>query len=201
MGDRMFGPTIETAGVVLAVFVVQMALFTFGAGMELFALSMPFASRPWTLITSIYAHGGVQHLIANIVALLLFGWIVERHSTRFRFHLFILLTGMISGIAEVLVGSMIGPSPLVVGISGAVFALMGYVVASNPVTVTILNRTDIDPKIQFGMMLLIALLITWVTRGERVALIAHFTGFMLGLMAGRLRLLRTSNQAQHSRAI
>lgn len=193
MRGGVWGPTIETVALVAAMFLVQTIVFAFGASMELFALSAPFADRPWTLLTSIYAHGGIGHLVTNVVALVLFGLVVERHSSRWRFHSFVVLTGMLSGVAEVLVGSAIGPSPLVVGISGAVFALMGYILTSNPVTVTVLKRANIDPKVQFAGMLVLALLITWVTRGERVALVAHFTGFLLGLIAGRLRLLRTTH--------
>lgn len=184
------GATLETAFVVIIVFLIQSVVLAIGIGIDMFALAMPFDHRPWTIFTSVYAHANIMHLATNLLALLIFGSIVERRSTRRRFHTFIVSTGAIAGISEVLVGSLLGPSPLVVGISGAVFALMGYVVASNAVTDAVSRRVNVDPRLQFGLMIILAAAITWVTAGERVALVAHFTGFLIGLMAGRMHLLR-----------
>lgn len=190
MRRRSPGPTLETAGIVLAVFLVQVVVITLGASIELFALSTPLADKPWTIVTSIYAHAGPTHLLANLVALAVFGFIVERRSARWRFHAFVITTGAIAGIVEVLVASLAGGSPFVVGISGAVFALMGYVLASNPVTDSVVAWLEVDARIQVLLMLVLAVALTWVTRGERVALVAHFTGFILGLVSGRAHLLR-----------
>lgn len=182
--------TIEVLVVVIVVYLLQVFAFAVGLGIELFALTAPLGERPWTIITSVYAHGGPNHLFANLLALLVFGFIVERRSTRWRFHGFVVATGALAGIAEVIVGGLLGPAPLVVGISGAVFALMGYVIASNPVTDSVFARLEVDPRIQLALMIVLAVAITWVTRGERVALVAHFTGFLLGLASGRTHLLR-----------
>ena len=190
MLERLLGPTAETVAIVIAVFALQTVALAIGLSMELFALSAPLSENPWTIVLAVYSHAGTTHLIANLVGLVIFGYLVERGSVRWRFHGFVLTTGAVAGIAEVLVGSLAGASPLVVGISGAVFALMGYLLASNPITDTALKWLDMDTHIQLLLMILFAIAITWVTRGERVALIAHFTGFLLGLGAGRAHLLR-----------
>ena len=36
------------------------------------------ASQPWTVITHIFMHGGASHLLMNMFALFLFGFILER---------------------------------------------------------------------------------------------------------------------------
>lgn len=182
--------TIEVAVAVVIVYALQTAMVVVGLGVELLALSAPLSQYPWTVVTAVYAHGGPSHLLANLAGLILFGFIVERRTSRSRFHAFILLTGAIAGVAEVLVGSVIGASPMVLGISGAVFALMGYVFASNPVSGTVLDWLEVDWRVQLILFLVIALIITILTAGERVALIAHFTGLTLGLLSGRLHLLR-----------
>lgn len=190
--------TVETMVVAIVVYAIQLVVLLVGGSIELFALSAPLTERPWTIITSVYSHGGISHLLANLAGLLVFGWIVERKSTRLRFHAFILLTGASAGIAEVLIGAQFGPSPLVVGISGAVFALIGYVFAANPVTESVVGRLELSVRGQVVVFIIVALVITWVTRGERVAIIAHFTGLLLGLLAGRLRLLRASSEVNRS---
>lgn len=188
--------TIEVAAFTVAVFLAQTLALAVGLGMELFVLTVPFDVRPWTILLSVYAHGSTEHLFANLLGLLVFGFIVERRSVRWRFHAFILATGAIAGMAEVFVGSMLGPAPSVLGISGAVFALMGYVLASNPVTDSLLAWLEVDTRVQVVLMLLVAVGITWVSRGERVALVAHFVGFFLGLVSGRAHLLRARQPAR-----
>ncbi len=190
MAHRTGRATLEVALIVIVVFVLQYALLLLGFGMELFALSMPLAEYPWTIVLAVYAHGGPGHLVANLIGLLIFGFIVERRTARRRFHAFVLLTGAIAALAEVFIGSLVGPSPVVLGISGAVFALMGYVFTSNPVSDTVLDWLEVDWRVQIALFIIVAALLTWLTAGERVALIAHFTGLVLGLIAGRIHLLR-----------
>ena len=200
MGWGSSSPTVETVAAVLLVFLVQTVATAVGFGIELFALAAPLDVRPWTLVTSVYAHGNLTHLAMNAVALLVFGLLIERVTTRLRFHAFIIGTGAVAGSAEVLVGATVGSSPLVLGISGAVFALMGYLVAGNPVTDAVVGWLKLDRRLQFLLILLLAGGLTYVTGGENVALVAHFTGFVLGLMAGRLRLLHVG-QSSRRRAV
>lgn len=191
MAPRAGQAVIEVFVLCILVFIVQVVSLTLGlVGMEVFALSVPLGEYPWTIVVSVYAHAGTDHLLMNLIALLVFGFIVERQSTRLRFHAFVLLSGAIAGIAEIMIGSMLGPSPLVLGISGAVFALMGYVLTSNPVADSVFGWLELETTQQLALMLVLAIAITWITRGERVALVAHFVGFLLGLVAGRQHLLR-----------
>ncbi len=190
MSDALPRATLEVVLLVLVVFLVQyLALFA-GLGIELFALSAPLSLYPWTIVLSVYAHAGLDHLVANVLAILVFGTIVERNTTRARFHAFVLLTGAIAGMTEVFVGSILGPPPAVLGISGAAFALMGYVMTSNLVSRRLVGTFKLSLRAQLAIMIVLAAAITLVTGGERIALIAHFTGFLLGLLAGRVRLLR-----------
>jgi len=46
----------------------------------------------------------------------------------------------------------------------------------------------------------IAAVLTLATGAPGVALVAHFTGFLLGLIAGRAHLLRTETQATKTTA-
>ena len=190
MSHRTGQATLEVILLVVAVYVLQTLMLVMGMSLDVFTLALPLDQHPWTIVLAVYAHGGPSHLFANIIGLLVFGFIVDRRTARARFHAFILLTGAIAGLAEVLIGSLVGPSPVVLGISGAVFALMGYVFTSNPVTDTVLDWLEVDWRVQLGLFVLIAVAITYLTAGERVALIAHFTGLVLGLIAGRMHLLR-----------
>lgn len=124
-------PTAETALLACAFFLVQHPLSLVGL-VGLFGLSPAVLVEPWILVTSVYAHGGPGHLLANLLGLVLAGAVVERVTTRLRFHAFFVSTGALAGLAEVVPGSLSTLAPRgVLGASGAVFALPGYAIAGN----------------------------------------------------------------------
>ena len=180
--------TLETLGIVSIIGVVQAALSVVGLAW-VFALSAPVSIAPWTVVTSVYAHASASHLLANAVALLLVGPLVERRTTRLRFHAFVVASGGLAGIAQVTLGGLVGASPAVLGISGAVFALGGYLLAGNAVTTTLFDRLRLTPRAQFALFAGIAVVLTLVTAAPGVALIAHAAGAFCGLVTGRVRLL------------
>ncbi|QUO47885.1 MULTISPECIES: rhomboid family intramembrane serine protease [Halorubrum] len=180
--------TLETLGITLLVGATQALLSLVGL-FGLLALSTPVSVAPWTLVTSVYAHGSVGHLLANAVGLLLVGPLVERRTTRVRFHAFVVATGAFAGVAQVTLGSLLGPPSAVLGISGAVFALGGYLLAGNVVSETLFDRFRLSPRIQLALFGFLAVVLTAMTAAPGVALIAHATGAFCGLAAGRVGLL------------
>lgn len=193
MASRRGSPTIETLVVFGVVFALQTAVSFVGLMAFFFVLSPPVEVRPWTLVTSVYAHGGIGHLLANAAALLVFGLLVERRTTRLRFHAFFITTGIIAGVAQITLGSLVGPPQGVLGASGAIFALMGYVLAGNVVSATLLNRFRLSGRVQIALFVVFAAIVTIATGAPGVALIAHFTGLVLGLVAGRAGVLDVRN--------
>jgi membrane associated rhomboid family serine protease len=191
---------MTTLGLFLVVFVLQQVVgfLTSGATVQaLFALSTPVLRNPWTVLTSIYAHGSVSHLAANAVALAFVGILLERETTPARFHTFFLATGALAGLAEVWLGAVVGSfvggvtsQVAVLGGSGAIFALAGYLVTSNRLTDRVIGSISISPRVQIALFALVAVVVTLATARPQVALVAHFTGLLLGLIAGRAHLLR-----------
>jgi rhomboid protease GluP len=78
----------------------------------------------WRLLTSIFLHVGPMHLFFNSYALFVFGVEVERVYGSARFLIIYLLAGLYGS----LVSFAIGP-PLSAGASGAIFGLLGVMVA------------------------------------------------------------------------
>lgn len=201
MSSRRGSPTIETLFVFAVVFAAQAAVSLIGLMTFFFVLAPPVELRPWTLVTSVYAHGGIGHLLSNSLALLVFGLLVERRTTRFRFHAFFIVTGVLAGVAQITLGGLVGPAQGVLGASGAIFALMGYILAGNVVSATLLNRIRLSPRVQIALFIVFAAVVTVATGAPGVALIAHFTGLVLGLVAGRAGVLdvkteRTNNSGR-----
>jgi membrane associated rhomboid family serine protease len=182
-------PTVQTALACLAVSALQSLLGLVGVGLRAFALSLPLGARPWTLVTATYAHAGLAHLLANLLALLVVGLAVERGTTAPRFHAFFVASGALAGVAELLVGGLLGPSVSVIGASGGVFALLGYALTGNRLSDVLGRLVDLGRAGTLTLFVAVALLVTVVTASPGVALVAHFTGLLVGLLAGRGRLL------------
>ena len=87
------------------------------------------------------------------------------------------------------IGGLLGPPAAVLGISGAVFALGGYLLAGNVVSETLFDRLRLPPRAQLVLFGLVAVVLTATTAAPGVALIAHATGAFCGLVAGRVGLL------------
>ncbi|SIQ75610.1 Membrane associated serine protease, rhomboid family [Haladaptatus litoreus] len=191
-------PTIQTLIVFCVVYALQSVIRLVSPALmvSLFALSPPVAVRPWTLPLSVYAHINFGHLLSNAIALLFAGLLIERVTTRFRFHAYFLTVGIVAGVAQIWIGGLFSmTTPAVLGASGAVFGLFGYLIAGNPVADAVLGKLRLSRRAQIAVVFGLALLATLMTASPGVALIAHFTGFAVGLIAGRLHILRVETQA------
>jgi membrane associated rhomboid family serine protease len=185
-------PTLTLLAVFVVVYCVEvLAVFLLGVPKTAFAVATPVTLRPWTVVTSVYAHGSLGHLLSNAVGLVLVGLFLERRTSRARFHLFFLLTGALAGLSQVWVMGLFGAGRPVLGASGAVFALVGYVLAGNRVSDTVLAVVPLSERAVLVVFVLVAAAVTLFTASPGVALVGHFTGLLLGLLAGYDHVLRT----------
>lgn len=183
-------PTLVTVALILAVFICQQVAAFVGLR-GLFALSNPLLARPWTLVTNVYAHDGVTHLIGNALALALGGLLVEQVTTSARFHAFFVGVGALAGVTEV---GISGSG--VLGASGAILGLYGYLLGGNRITEWVVGGVALSPRVQLALGAVLAALITLLTASPRAALIAHFTGFLVGFLAGRDHLLAPAEDSR-----
>jgi rhomboid protease GluP len=82
------------------------------------------AGELWRLITPIFIHAGVLHLLVNMYSLYAIGPAVERFFGRAR----LLVVYLLSGVAGVILSLAFNPAPSV-GASGAIFGLLGALTA------------------------------------------------------------------------
>lgn len=200
-------PTLVLLVVLAAVFAIQHVVGFVAESRSLFALSPAVASEPWTLVTSVLAHGSLSHLAANAFALAVVGFLLERDTSPLRFYAFFLIAGALAGLTEVWLAALLGPlvpgitaRVSVLGASGAVFALLGYLLASNRLTETVVGGLEVSPRVQIVVFAVAAAAVTLVTARPQVAVIAHFTGLLLGLLAGRTHLLRPGDAESRAAA-
>ena len=92
-------------------------------GYEQLPLEMMMIPVEFTMVTSIFLHGGWEHLIGNMIFLWVFGSSVEEATGHFRFFLLYLLCGLAASFGHI----MVDPTSSVptLGASGAISGIMG----------------------------------------------------------------------------
>ena len=89
-----------------------------------------FWDRPWTLVTSMFIHANVWHILANMVTLYFFGSYLNRLLGTTKF----LIVYFAGGIMGSILYLLLPPSPTIIaiGASGAIFALGGTLAVMRP---------------------------------------------------------------------
>ncbi len=123
----------------LTISIILICIFVFGlqsAGIvtnQLAFMPAEVASKPYTIITSIFMHGNLRHLMLNMVGLFIFGSIVENEVGSKNWILIYLFSGFIGSLGYMLLADTFFIPAL--GASGAVFGLMGAAAISKPTQV------------------------------------------------------------------
>ncbi len=86
---------------------------------------LTFGGELWRLITSTFLHGGVMHLVSNMVSLVFIGSLIEPVIGRRRFFFAYLITGILASLNSTLQHV----ATVSVGASGAIFGLYGVFLA------------------------------------------------------------------------
>jgi membrane associated rhomboid family serine protease len=110
-------------GINLLVFIVQQL---FPRSSAYLALNVVLVQNGWVwqFFTYMFAHGGISHLVFNMLALFIFGNQVERHMGSTEFLVFYLSTGVLAGVFSFLVYWLTGSYWVyLLGASGALFAV------------------------------------------------------------------------------
>ena len=142
-----------------------------------------YAAQPWTMFFSYsFLHGGIGHLIVNMVTL----WSLSPPVIkRVRARGFVLLYGgaVIGGaMGYALLSDGIRP---MVGASGALFGLAGGLLAWNYVD-RYSHRQGLWPIAQAVVLLIALNLVLWWAMGGQLAWETHFGGFVAGWLFATL---------------
>lgn len=149
----------------------------------------------WTLITSLFLHGGIIHLVGNMLFLRVFGDNIEDRMGKFSFLLFYLLGGIVASFAQLISN----PSSIVpmIGASGAISAVLGAYIYLYPgesvealffffiLPISIRIPVFIFLLFWFGSQLFNAF-----SGVPGVGWLAHIGGFLFGVLFARLLLSR-----------
>ncbi len=149
----------------------------------------------WTVVTSMFMHGGFGHLFVNMVSMFFIGNFVERLIGRKRYLWFYLLSGVVGGLMFVglaYVGSYFGLAESIfgsvnsfaVGASGALFGLGGLLAVLIPRMKVLVMFVIPMPMWAAMAVLMFGLWAVSIASDLPVGNTAHFGGLLVGLIYG-----------------
>lgn len=150
-----------------------------------------------TLLTSMFMHGGIAHLLGNMLYLWIFGDNIEDRLGHFRYLVFYLLCGVLASLAHVYSSAFLDANLLIpsLGASGAISGVLGGYLLLFPhrrVTVIIFRiLTQVPAIVAIGLWFLFQLvsglgMLGAGTQAGGVAYAAHIGGFVAGFVLIKL---------------
>ncbi len=132
--------------------------------------ALVFQGAYWQLLTSMFVHASLAHIIGNMLFLFIFGLRGEEMFSLPEY----LGIYLIGGLAGNLLSLAFGPDFVSVGASGAIFALFGAIV--------IYSRRSVRQSILGALVY--AFFLFFISSGEGVNILAHLGGLGFGLIVG-----------------
>jgi membrane associated rhomboid family serine protease len=136
-----------------------------------------FLERPWTIVTNLFIHGSIWHILANMVTLYFFGRYLSMLIGDARFLLVYFLGGIVGNLFYMLLGPAYA---IAIGASGAVFAVGGALAVMAPKLRVYVFPIPAPLPLWagvIGVFVVISIL-------PYVAWQAHLGGLAFGLLAG-----------------
>lgn len=167
---------------------------------------VPLNPFTFTLLTALFLHAGILHIVGNMLYLLPFGDNVEDRLGHVRYLVFYLLCGVAANLIFALFNR--GSAVPLIGASGAIAGVLGGYTALYPRNsrvkgflwiIIILIRVQLPAIVFIGYWFFMQLFSTIVSLGSSaqasgggVAFLAHVGGFLVGLVLAPLLARRPS---------
>jgi len=144
----------------------------------------------WQVATYMFLHGGVWHILINMLVLFIFGSRLEHRVGSSEFLLYYFITGVGAGIATVAVNWYIGMAMVpVVGASGAIFGVMLAFATFFPDTTIFVNFfIPLPARIAVLVFVGLELIFMFVATRSGVAHLTHLAGFLFGYLYFLIRM-------------
>ncbi|SDZ13096.1 Membrane associated serine protease, rhomboid family [Evansella caseinilytica] len=165
-------------------------IYLFGVGSNL-NITM---GEYWRLLTPIFLHGSLMHMLFNSFSLILFGPALEQMLGKTRFIAAYLGAGVLANIATYFVGS---PTLLHLGASGAIYGLFGiylYIVLFRP---QLMDRGNSQLILT---ILIIGVVMTFLNPRGNINILGHVFGLIAGAAIAPLVLFKVNPYSRYNRA-
>lgn len=179
-----FSQYIRMYPVVTTLLVLNIAIFIFtrlpfiGHQWFLFGIGDNFliaSGEYWRLVTPMFLHAGLMHLLFNMFSLFIFGPELEKIAGKARFLTIYFLAGLFGSIATYFLQPL---SYAHVGASGAIFGVFGAFGA------LVYYTKHAFPQLKQVIMPIIIISVVMTFVGPNINVTAHITGLIVGFLIG-----------------
>ncbi len=141
-------------------------------------------AQPWTLVTSMFLHGGLEHILFNMYALLMFGPLIEQRVGTKNFLQMYFLSGILAGLGFVVFQELIlGISASALGASGAIMGVFGMTIILLPkLRILFFFVIPMSMRTAGIVFALIDLVGIFGVGASGIANIAHLVGLAAGIL-------------------
>ncbi|BAQ08949.1 membrane protein [Bacillus sp. OxB-1] len=129
----------------------------------------------WRLVTPMFLHWGLMHLLFNMFSLFIFGPELEKLAGKLRFLNIYVLAGLFGNIATFFLKD---PMTISVGASGAIFGIFGAFGA------LVYYTKNAFPQLRQVMLPIIVISLIMTFLQPNINIVAHITGFIIGFLIG-----------------
>ncbi len=136
----------------------------------------------WRLFTAMFLHSGIVHLAFNCAGILIFGFQLEPLYGRVRFVLIYILSGLAGSVVSYALNISLEPYAIAVGASGALFGIIGGLVAFYA-----LNRDkmgNMGSQNLIGLLILVGINLVFGLVTTGIDNYAHMGGLAAGFLIG-----------------
>jgi membrane associated rhomboid family serine protease len=155
----------------IMMYVIQISIPNGGLylGLNIYFFTLGFY---YQILSTIFAHGGIEHLAMNMLVLWQIGNLLEENIGKIRFLILYFIGGLLTSIGTLAYMYYFSDFANVVGASGAISVLFGYIA--------------LKIKEQRVGMVVYILLISFVPLlfGMNIAWYSHLIGFAIGVILG-----------------
>ena len=153
---------------------------------------------PFTILTSMFLHGGLGHIASNMLFLWIFGNNVEDALGRLRFLAFYLVCGIVAALAQTVAAAasgnelalgvpMVGASGAIAGVLAAYLVLFPQARVLTLFVIIVFIRLQYLPATFFiGFWFVMQVLAVAFGGSPGVAVVAHVGGFVTGFLLVRV---------------
>jgi membrane associated rhomboid family serine protease len=134
-----------------------------------------FPSQPWTIVTAMFVHDGIFHILFNMLALYFYGMYVIALVGEARFFLVYFIGGLVGNILFLLINH----TGSAVGASGAIFALGGLLVVLVPRLKVMIFPIPLPVDLWIAIII-----VALISLSPGVAWQAHVGGLLTGIASG-----------------
>ena len=166
---------------IILCFLVTFTAFVFPGLVNFLAFTPAdlYRLRLWTLVTALFLHSSLLHLLGNMIFLFVLGRTLERVTNSKRFLTVFLVGGTLSFILSV---PFYDPDVLMLGASAAIFSVASAVMLITPLTFSIIFLAPVGAVAL--LYFLYNVLAVYYGISGNVAYISHIIGFALGIPFG-----------------